>query len=54
MKKNLQHDRSADWVGPNCRKFNWRKLRFIWGRWNYNTNCCGKTTQKWFIESEKE
>lgn len=42
----------GDWAGRECRRFNWRKLRFEWGRWHYNTNCCGDTIKSWFVANK--
>lgn len=39
----------GDWVGIMVRRFNWRRLRFEWGRWHYETNCCGETVRRWFV-----
>lgn len=41
--------KEADWIGKVEKRFNWRKLKFAWGRWHYNTNCCGDTTDKWWV-----
>ena len=41
--------READWIGKIEYRFNWRHLRYNYGRWHFNTNCCGETTDKWWV-----
>lgn len=44
--------READWIGKVEKRFNWRKLKFAWGRWHFTTNCCGETTDRWWVWDE--
>jgi len=39
----------GDWGGRLERRFRWRHLRFEWGRWNYETDCCGGTVRHWWV-----
>lgn len=41
--------READWIGKLEYRFDWKHLKYDYGRWHFNTNCCGETTDKWWV-----
>lgn len=43
----------AGWKGKHEEKFNWRKLRWEWGRNCYRTNHAGKTLEAWWEADEQ-
>lgn len=38
----------ADWKGRLQRRFVLHRMRSEWGRWCYQTNCCGETRNVWW------
>jgi hypothetical protein len=41
--------KEADWIGKLECRFHWRHLKYNYGRWHFTTNCCGETTDKWWV-----
>ena len=44
----FEGERYADWKGKLKKRWSWKKFRFAWGRWCYQTNCCGDTLARWW------
>jgi hypothetical protein len=46
--------RCADWKGALQRRFVLARFRFEWGRWCYQTDCCGQTRASWWERAVQE
>lgn len=52
-------NRDADWKGKLHRRFVLLHWRHEWGRWCYQTDCCGETKKCWWerdlkVEAEEQ
>lgn len=41
-------DKYPDWVGSIVKRFRWKKLRFEFGNWCYQTDYTGAVLHRWW------